>query len=116
MNCSPKAVGESLYQPWRWNASGCLREGRLRIHSRCLQFARGILNWACPCVVTNYDSAENIIKNGENGWIVNRDSKAIYEKVKNVTLNASFNQVEQLKAVSTYDGAEIFEEISEKGA
>ena len=31
-------------------------------------------------------------------------------------LNASFNQVEQLKAVSTYDGAEIFEEISEKGA
>ena len=32
------------------------------------------------------------------------------------TMNASFNQVEQLKAVSTYDGAEIFEEISEKGA
>ena len=33
-----------------------------------------------------------------------------------ITLNASFNQVEQLKAVSTYDGAEIFEETSEKGA
>ncbi len=33
-----------------------------------------------------------------------------------ITLNASFNQVEQLKAVSTYDGSEIFEEISEKGA
>lgn len=33
-----------------------------------------------------------------------------------ITLNASFNQVEQLKSVSTYDGAEIFEEISEKGA
>ena len=33
-----------------------------------------------------------------------------------ITLNASFEQVEQLKAVSTYDGAEIFEEISEKGA
>ena len=33
-----------------------------------------------------------------------------------ITLNTSFNQVEQLKAVSTYDGAEIFEEISEKGA
>lgn len=32
-----------------------------------------------------------------------------------ITLNASFDQVEQLKAVSTYDGAEIFEEISEKG-
>jgi len=32
------------------------------------------------------------------------------------TMNASFNQVEQLKAVSTYDGAEIFEGISEKGA
>ena len=31
-----------------------------------------------------------------------------------ITLNASFNQVEQLKAVSTYDGAEIFEEISQK--
>ena len=33
-----------------------------------------------------------------------------------ITLNASFNQVEQLKAVPTYDGAEIFEGISEKGA
>ena len=33
-----------------------------------------------------------------------------------ITLNASFNQVEQLKAVSTYDGAEIFEGISERGA
>ena len=33
-----------------------------------------------------------------------------------IALNASFNQVEQLNAVSTYDGAEIFEEISEKGA
>ena len=33
-----------------------------------------------------------------------------------ITLNASFNQVEQLKAVSTYDGAEIFEGISEKEA
>ena len=33
-----------------------------------------------------------------------------------ITLNASFNQVEQLKSVSIYDGAEIFEEISEKGA
>ena len=33
-----------------------------------------------------------------------------------ITLNASFEQVEQLKTVSTYDGAEIFEEISEKGA
>ena len=33
-----------------------------------------------------------------------------------IILNASFEQVEQLKAVSTYDGAEIFEGISEKGA
>ena len=33
-----------------------------------------------------------------------------------ITLNVSFDQVEQLKAVSSYDGAEIFEEISEKGA
>ena len=33
-----------------------------------------------------------------------------------ITLNASFNQVEQLKSVSIYDGAEIFEGISEKGA
>ncbi len=33
-----------------------------------------------------------------------------------ITLNASFNQVEQFKSVSTYDGAEIFEGISEKGA
>ena len=33
-----------------------------------------------------------------------------------ITLHASFEQVEQLKAVSTYDGAEIFEEISERGA
>ena len=33
-----------------------------------------------------------------------------------ITLNASFNQVEQLKSLSICDGAEIFEEISEKGA
>ena len=39
-----------------------------------------------------------------------------YRRGISITLNASFNQVEQLKAVSTYDGAEIFEEISEKGA
>lgn len=39
------------------------------------------LSVGCPCVVTNYDSAENIITDGENGWIVNRDSRAIYEKV-----------------------------------
>lgn len=39
------------------------------------------LSVGCPCVVTNYDSAENIITNGENGWIVEKDSKAIFEKV-----------------------------------
>ena len=39
-----------------------------------------------------------------------------YRRGISITLNASFEQVEQLKAVSTYDGAEIFEEISEKGA
>ena len=39
-----------------------------------------------------------------------------YRRGISITLNASFNQVEQLKAVSTYDGAEIFEEISERGA
>lgn len=39
------------------------------------------LSVGCPCVVTNYDSAENIITNGENGWIVNRDPKAICKKV-----------------------------------
>ena len=39
-----------------------------------------------------------------------------YRRGISITLNASFNQVEQLKAVSTYDGAEIFEGISEKGA
>lgn len=39
------------------------------------------LSVGCPCVVTNYDSAENIITNGENGWIVDRNARAIYEKV-----------------------------------
>lgn len=39
------------------------------------------LSVGCPCVVTNYASAQNIITNGENGWIVNRDSRAIYEKI-----------------------------------
>ena len=32
-----------------------------------------------------------------------------------ITLNASFNQVEQLKAVSTYDGAEILKESPRRG-
>ncbi len=32
-----------------------------------------------------------------------------------ITLNASFNQVEQLKAVSTYDGAEILKKFPRRG-
>ena len=50
------------------------------------------LSVGCPCIVTNYDSAENIITNGENGWIVNRDARAIYEKV-----NILMNQPELLR-------------------
>lgn len=52
------------------------------------------LSVGCPCVVTNYDSAENIITNGENGWIVERDSKAIFEKVASL-----INQPELLDGV-----------------
>lgn len=39
------------------------------------------LSVGCPCVVTNYDSADNIISDGKNGWLVNRDSEAIFEKI-----------------------------------
>ena len=39
------------------------------------------LSVGCPCVVTNYNSADNIITNDKNGWIVDRDSEAIFEKL-----------------------------------
>ena len=58
-----------------------------------------------------YDTANH----DERRAILQQFIKEIRVRIS-ITLNASFNQVEQLKSVSIYDGAEIFEEISEKGA
>lgn len=52
------------------------------------------LSVGCPCVVTNYDSAENIITNGENGWIVDRDAGAIFERVSEI-----INQPKMLQGI-----------------
>ena len=69
-----------------------------------------LFTWADVYDTANHDERRAILQQFINEIRVRKD----YEI--SITLNASFNQVEQLKAVSTYDGAEIFEGISEKGA
>ena len=69
-----------------------------------------LFTWADVYDTANHDERRAILQQFITEIRVRKD----YEI--SITLNASFDQVEQLKAVSTYDGAEIFEEISEKGA
>ena len=69
-----------------------------------------LFTWADVYDTANHDERRAILQQFIKEIRVRKD----YEI--SITLNASFNQVKQLKAVSTYDGAEIFEEISEKGA
>ena len=69
-----------------------------------------LFTWADVYDTANHDERRAILQQFIAEIRVRKD----YEI--SITLNASFNQVEQLKAVSTYDGADIFEEISEKGA
>ena len=69
-----------------------------------------LLTWADVYDTADHDERRAILQQFIKEIRVRKD----YEI--SITLNASFNQVEQLKAVSTYDGAGIFEEISEKGA
>lgn len=68
------------------------------------------LTWADVYDTANHDERCAILQQFIKEIHVRKD----YEI--SITLNASFNQVEQLKSVSIYDGVEIFEEISEKGA
>ena len=69
-----------------------------------------LFTWADVYDTANHDERRAILQQFIKEIRVRKD----YEI--SITLNASFNQVEQLKAASTYDGAEIFEGISEKGA
>lgn len=69
-----------------------------------------LFTWADVYDTANHDERRAILQQFITEIRVRKD----YEI--SITLNASFNQVEQLKAVPTYDGAEIFEGISEKGA
>ena len=69
-----------------------------------------LLTWADVYDTADHDERRAILQQFIKEIRVRKD----YEI--SITLTASFNQVEQLKAVSTYDGAEIFEGISEKGA
>ena len=69
-----------------------------------------LCTWADVYDTANHDERRAILQQFIKEIRVRKD----YEI--SITLNASFNQVEQLKAVSTYDGAEIFEGISEKRA
>ena len=69
-----------------------------------------LFTWADVYDTANHDERRAILQQFIKEIRVRKD----YEI--SITLNASFNQVEQLKAVPTYDCAEIFEEISEKGA
>ena len=69
-----------------------------------------LFTWADVYDTANHDERRAILQQFIKEIRVRKD----YEI--SITLNASFNQVEQLKSVSIYDGAEIFEGISEKGA
>ena len=69
-----------------------------------------LLTWADVYDTADHDERRAILQQFIKEIRVRKD----YEI--SITLNASFNQVEQLKSVSIYDGAEIFEEISKKGA
>ena len=69
-----------------------------------------LFTWADVYDTANHDERRAILQQFIKEIRVRKD----YEI--SITLNASFNQVEQLKAVLTYDDAKIFEEISEKGA
>ena len=61
-----------------------------------------LFTWADVYDTANHDERRAILQQFITEIRVRKD----YEI--SITLNASFNQVEQLKAVSTYDGAEIF--------
>lgn len=39
------------------------------------------LSVGCPCLVTNYDSAHNIITDSFNGWLVEKSTESLYNKV-----------------------------------
>lgn len=39
------------------------------------------LSVGCPCICTNYESARDIIEDGINGWLVEKTSDAIYNKI-----------------------------------
>ena len=80
------------------------------ITMRILSICNELFTWADVYDTANHDERRAILQQFITEIRVRKD----YEI--SITLNASFNQVEQLKAVSTYDGAEIFEGISEKGA
>lgn len=41
----------------------------------------------CPCVCTNYESADNIITDGMNGWLVEKNENAIYKKIIELLCN-----------------------------
>ena len=69
-----------------------------------------LFTWADVYDTANHDERRAILQQFIKEIRVRKD----YEI--SITLNASINQVEQLKAVSSYDGAEIFEGISEKEA
>ena len=69
-----------------------------------------LFTWADVYDTADHDERRAILQQFIKEIRVRKDDEI------SITLNASFNQVEQLKAVSTYDGAEILEEISEKGA
>ena len=83
---------------------------KLKIEGILLTICNELFTWADVYDTANHDERRAILQQFIKEIRVRKD----YEI--SITLNASFNQVEQLKAVSTYDGAEIFEEISEKGA
>ena len=106
-----KANGDGCMDESKFEGVTKINDHEFEFHNaHCFKICNELFTWADVYDTANHDERRAILQQFIKEIRVRKD----YEI--SITLNASFNQVEQLKAVSTYDGAEIFEEISEKGA
>ena len=95
---------ERLWKLWKsslFQAQKNTEEGH-KTAKRSNYICNELLTWADVYDTANHDERRAILQQFIKEIRVRKDHEI------SITLNASFNQVEQLKAVSTYDGAEIF--------
>lgn len=109
-------VGMMKIRVFRWShadsvdISSCGQSGGFRNErKRSNYICNELFTWADVYDTASHDERRAILQQFIKEIRVRKD----YEI--SITLNASFDQVEQLKAVSTYDSAEIFEEFPKRG-